>query len=397
MPRNKSVDIQSLLDETFQKWKRGGPDELVIKQKNEYLNKEIFSVTYKLAEGEKKTNLWATVGDKTIQLGIPVPLKPVKVEKPWGHELWYTGMETRGESHIVTPQGDLPLSLYLTLSPKIPRNTPIILIKQLNPRSEPLIGDLYLEAHHTKHEVYFVTRVDRAAWPLGKAKIRLGVNQKIRSEYNSDRDFRQAYLESIQEYQLALSLEENTKESVQDKNRLRQKMNTFTNMVSISEGAIIDVPPLIPHSLQHGVQVLELQTPSYERMIISASQPLATQEAWDSEKAIDEINLSSATIYKQTRSEKGFIPVASPKGFGAWKIPIEPGDTHLFEADLAYGICVTMDGSSIIEGLPQKKNEACFVPSSSLPIHFRNTAKVPAICLVSGPLITDENTWSITS
>ena len=385
MPRNKSVDIQSLLDGALENWKQGGPDELVITRKNEYLDKEIFSVIYKLAEGEEKTNLWATVGDKKIQLEVPVPLKPTKVEKPWGHELWYTGMEARGESHVVTPQGDLPLSRFLTLSPEISRNTPIILIKQLNPHSEPMLGDLYLEAHHTKHEVYFVTNIDRGAWPQGDAKIRLGINQTIRSKYNSDNDFRQAYLESIEEYRLAHDLEDNTKESVQDKIRFRQKMNTFTNMVSVTEGTIIDVPPLIPHSLQHGVQVLELQTPTYERMVISASQPLATLENWDSEQAVNEISFSSATVYKQTKIERGFIPVASPKGFEAWKIQIEPGDTHLFEADLAYGICVTIDGNSVIGELPQTKNEACFIPGSSLPIHFRNTAKVPAVCLVSGP------------
>ena len=53
-----------------------------------------------------------------IDLTQPVRLESVDIAKPWGREIWFTGMEARGESLAVTPTGErLPLSAYLAVDP----------------------------------------------------------------------------------------------------------------------------------------------------------------------------------------------------------------------------------------------------------------------------------------
>ena len=46
------------------------------------------------------------------------------------------------------------------------------------------------------------------------------------------------------------------------------------------------LPPGVLHSLRHGVDVVEFQTPTYERLIAMASQKVLTQPHWDTRKAL---------------------------------------------------------------------------------------------------------------
>ena len=83
----------------------------------------------------------------------PCALRPVTVPKPWGREVWYSGVEARGESGVCTTAGVEPLSQYLG---ERGRTEPVILLKAL----QATTGDLYLEVHETKSEVYVVDRID---------------------------------------------------------------------------------------------------------------------------------------------------------------------------------------------------------------------------------------------
>ena len=48
-----------------------------------------------------------------FDLERPVELVPVTVEKPWGHEVWYSGVEARGESGVSQDGRSARLSEYL--------------------------------------------------------------------------------------------------------------------------------------------------------------------------------------------------------------------------------------------------------------------------------------------
>lgn len=70
------------------------------------------------------------------------------MHKPWGREIWFSGIEARGESGVDCAGEHQPLSLVLE---KLGRDEPVTLLKRLVPST----GNLYVEVHRTKHEVYF--------------------------------------------------------------------------------------------------------------------------------------------------------------------------------------------------------------------------------------------------
>jgi hypothetical protein len=64
-----------------------------------------------------------------VALDEPVRLCPAYIAKPWGQEIWFTGIEARGESGIATNAGELPLSQYLALAPRrLTRRAPLVLL-----------------------------------------------------------------------------------------------------------------------------------------------------------------------------------------------------------------------------------------------------------------------------
>ena len=147
--------------------------------------------------------------------------------------------------------------------------------------------------------MYVVTRVDRSAWPNGTGTIRLGMNQSVRQRYDNDTEFRRAYLTAVQNYErIRRKIDEQraagqpvsaSDEQVEIDHRT--EMESFTATQPLRKGDVVQVGPGIPHSLQHGVQVFEFQTPTYERNIISFNQQVLTQDHWDSSYAIANMSL----------------------------------------------------------------------------------------------------------
>ena len=200
----------------------------------------------------------------------PVVLEPVTVAKPWGSETWYSGIERRGESRVCLGAETEPLSAFLV---RHGRTTPPILLKQLVPST----GHLYLEVHRTKHEVYVVDRVDPAAWPDGRGEVLCGVNPAARSELG-DAGLRRAILSAAQAAERGAA-PPTTLDPLMHRHRL-------------APGDSIEVRPGVPHSLRQGVEVIEFQTPVYERLILAASQPVQTQNHWDSAAAVAAMHLT---------------------------------------------------------------------------------------------------------
>jgi len=174
-----------------------------------------------------------------------------------------------------------------------------VLLKILDPLPDEVLGDLYFEMHEAKQEVYVVTGINRQAWPDGEGGIRFGFNQELRSRFASDDAFKQAYLQAVKHYQqvrqqIDKMLDEKRVPDaslVDQEKDLREKMEGFIAIRKLKLGDVVTVPCYTPHSLQHGVRTVEFQTPVYERKILSFAQKVLTQNHWDTEQALQNVNL----------------------------------------------------------------------------------------------------------
>ena len=194
----------------------------------------------------------------------PTALRPVVVAKPWGQEVWYSGAEARGESGVSTSAGIVPLTQYLG---ERGRARPVILVKAL----EPTTDNLYLEVHETKSEVYVVDRIH------GAGRMLLGPRREVLARMG-EADFRAALRQAAGEAESG----EADLEAVQ----------SFMNPVDLRPGDAVTIPMRVPHSLLRGVHVIEFQTPVFERKILAASQPVATQRGWDVDAAVAAMDLA---------------------------------------------------------------------------------------------------------
>ncbi|MDZ7685160.1 MAG: hypothetical protein U5O39_09310 [Gammaproteobacteria bacterium] len=120
-----------------------------------------------------------------VHLDAPLPLETVRIEKPWGAEFWYTGIEQRG----VCRAAGVPLPWLVELGGEsllgVDDASPILLSRSSAPRPEPVYGDTcILRRREEKIEVYVVTDIDETAWPNGTGwdpiRIRRPVYRPIR-------------------------------------------------------------------------------------------------------------------------------------------------------------------------------------------------------------------------
>ena len=303
-----------------------------------------------------------------LDLTQPRQLATVAIPKPWGQEIWYTGMETRGESAIVVDHTLLPLSNYLALDPRATcAEHDVLLLKVLDPSPAPVIGDLYFEVHREKREVYVVTHIDADAWPNGEGAIRFGMSQTKRSTYASDIDFRTAYLEAVNAYEdIRRKIDTDTKQlEAQEhlekrEHDARQVMESFTALRPLQVGDVVAIPPGTPHSLQHGVRAVEFQTPTYERLIISFAQQVVTQDHWDSEEAVAYLSLDPPTDPVFEAISAGISRIARFPDFNVWRV--HNLSALSLPAHLPYAVCFVVEGEARFNNLNLSTEDACFVP-----------------------------------
>lgn len=265
-----------------------------------------------------------------FQINSPIPLQAVQIPKPWGEEIWFTGIEQRGVSCAVPVSGGaVPLHWLLAAIPDYLMGQEAgqwpVLLKILAPLPDEGLGDLYLELHEEKREVYIITGVDSDAWPGGEGAIRLGVNPDRRQSFPDERHFREAFAEAAEAYeahrhevdhwldqrrqQAGLPLAEPApaawlREQLasqpvawQQRERvLREALESFTRLQPLRVGDVVQVPLHVPHSLQHGVRAVEFQTPVYERKILAFGQKVLTQAHWDSREGAALMTLEQACL-----------------------------------------------------------------------------------------------------
>lgn len=385
-------------------------------------NMEALSVADAFAAICQKNRLTA------FDLDRPMGLGRVQIEKPWGREIWYTGIEPRG---VCSAQGNtganvdnIQLPWLLAAAPKrltAGLHRQLILLKILDPFPEEVLGDLYFELHEEKREVYVVTHVDRRAWPDGKGAIRMGFNQAMRARFDSDEAFRQAYLEAVSSYRLI----RDEIDVVNDGNKIakgldasvpvsgelyaelalmipsdliaaekvaRQRMDEFTCLNPLTVGDVVKVPTYTPHALQHGVRTVEFQTPVYERMILSFGQKVLTQSHWDTERAVESMKLDVEGAFndlEQDSSADGVISelVVEFEDFRVMRVSCQPGSSFSLVARQSYQILMVVQGQLKLSGLEIGPEHACLVPAAYPGGELINDNAQAMIFLLAQPLL----------
>lgn len=302
----------------------------------------------------------------------PIGLLPVAIPKPWGREIWYTGIEARGESRAGSAQASLPLSEYLALAPeRICQGRPLILLKILDPLPTPVLGELYLEVHAQKQEVYVVTAVDRDSWPDGRGRMRYGVNQQLRQAYGSDDAFRAAFLEALGRYEsLRRQIDQGITGLEAAEADARSATLAFTESRELKVGDVISVPTWVPHSLQQGVRVVEFQTPTYERFILSSSQKVLTQDHWDSAHAVAHMQLEVPRAQPIEPVAPGVDRIVRFSDFAVWRARLDAGEALSLPAGLPYALAFCIAGQLSLSGgerpLSLRPGEAALIPTSAV-------------------------------
>lgn len=241
-----------------------------------------------------------------ISLVRPLKLNVHREAKPWGYEVWYTGIESRGVCSVEYASGrTLQLPAYLELSaggrnqrPKKPVALP--LLKILAPKPQMDSGCLYIEVHQEKWETYFVSHVDKSAWPDGSGKVLFGFSASKMAEFDqNEAKFKKSLLDCVHAYQRVRNQLDSVEPSAAPDDLSAQEaelwsvVRSYFEFIDVRVGDVIRVPPFVPHSLQNGVQVVEFQTPTYERLILAFNQKVVTQNHWDTQKALDVARFNS--------------------------------------------------------------------------------------------------------
>ncbi len=328
-------------------------------------------------------------------LGLSPHIEP----KPWGREVWFSGVERRGLSQFRSGDLALPIPWVLAAMPGSHVPERLVLLKILDPLAEEVRGDLYYELHREKREVYVVTHVDTGAWPDGTGYIRYGFNQELRAEYRDDEAFRTAYLTAVDAYEAVRRTidsqqdagEESAEALYQEERELRAAMNRFSAMRPLQVGDVVSVPLDTPHSLQHGVRTIEFQTPVYERLILSFAQKVLTQDHWDTRAAMAVAHLDTPQepAFKVLESGDGVLVerIVDFEDFSVDRVRLDVGAGWHLSAGSDYALGMMVSGELVLEGQVFAPEQAFFLPADYQCQLSEGGAEHPRVFLLARPRI----------
>lgn len=369
----------------------------------------------------------STIDDVARELGIavvdftaPWRLQPVCIPKPWGQEIWYTGIEARGVSQVVSDSGSTPLSWALALDRQRVLGTHATpnLLKILDPLPDEVYGDLYFELHEQKREVYIVTHVDEKAWPEGIGAIRYGFSTDKRALFTSDAEFLAGYREAVRQYHAvrreldarldALRLRDGVglQEPVEamrlkrwlaelpqaiqtEEATLRAQMESFTGLRPLQVGDVLAVPLRTPHALQHGVRTVEFQTPVYERKILSFAQKVLTQDHWDTDEALQLAQLQTPADepFPVLRDSDGVRveQIVAFEDFTVLRLYLQPGAQFGCTMRGDYALLMTVAGQVDCAGVLLGAEQAVLLPACAGAMAVRNAVGTCSELLLARP------------
>jgi hypothetical protein len=318
----------------------------------------------------------------SVVSGEPLRLLPSFISKPWGQEIWFTGVEERGVCRFGTTgsgsvRGQTPIPwLQAALPGDIAgaAGRDLLLLKILDPVAEPVRGELYFELHEVKREIYVITHVDPRAWPDGIGYIRYGFDPERLTRCGSEARFRADYLAAVAAYErVRRRLDtlpddvEPAPELLKQERQLRAQMNDFTHLRPLRRGDVVVVPPLLPHSLQHGVRAIEFQTPVYERRILSFSQRAQTQAHWDTSTAVQQMRLAPpppAPFECLLRAEGVEAErIVDFPDFEVRRITIAQAAGLWLEPLVCYALVMVVEGVLALGGGPLQAEQAALLPA----------------------------------
>jgi hypothetical protein len=348
-------------------------------------------------------------------------LQPVAIAKPWGQEIWYTGIEQRGQSAVTDGRYSVPLPWLMALGADrllcSGAMTPNLL-KVLDPCHEEVFGDLYFELHQQKQEVYVITAISPQAWPGGEGAILYGFSPSKRQIYGDDTRFRNAYLAVVKKYesirrridavfdecrtssglglndpvaaeQLQRWLLKVPKSLVAEEVAARQAMNDFAHVVPLKVGDVVKVDCLIPHGLQHGVRAVEFQTPVYEGKILSFAQKVLTQNHWDTDEAVQLMRLDHGAVENLAVVEKTpafcLEQVVAFDDFFVYRLTLKPKGKYRFPCRGSYFLLMIIAGQICVDSDVLRPENAFLFPATSSPVECINSGTFDAVLLISAP------------
>ncbi len=356
-----------------------------------------------------------------FELGQPMALQTVSIAKPWGREIWYTGIEERGVARFEQGERSIPIPWIIAVAGKAllgENSSDLVLLKVLDPLPDSVYGDLYFELHEEKQEVYVVTHVDENAWPDKTGYIRFSFCQQRKDQYSNESDFKVAFLGAVEAYesvrreiddifdqrriergygllapvdsseqqQWQSELPESLRAKEQD---LRLNMESFSEYLPLRVGDVVKVPCFIPHSLQHGVRTVEFQTPVYERKILSFAQKVLTQEHWDTEAAVacmqtdhtttEAFEVLEKTVHQQVERIVNF------EDFEVHRVTLQGGSSFNMPPQPCYRLCLVIKGPVGINDIQYCAEKAVLIPAFSEGLELVNSGTEEVICLVALP------------
>jgi hypothetical protein len=325
--------------------------------------------------GVEQFATWARLtGSARVRPGDPLSLLPRVIEKPWGREIWYTGIEARGLCRFACGGGDTPIPWLQSVLPDQlagPFGAAPVLLKILDPVATEVVGDLYFELHEEKREVYVVTHVDEQAWPGGIGYIRYGFAPEKLAEYPEEAAFRAAYLQAVLAYEavrreIDAASGQATDKQVSRERELRAAMNAFTHLRPVQTGDVVRVPLRLPHSLQHGVRTIEFQTPVYERKILSFAQKVLTQDHWDTRDAVAQMTLVPPPNDEFERvhqdSQRRVDRIVDFPDFQVLRVALEDRGRHPVEKLATYALVMVVSGRLLVGAQTPGPEEALLLP-----------------------------------
>ncbi len=383
------------------------------------------STTHHSTKLEQALAYWlAEIKTPLFKRQRPLPLQPVRIPKPWGQEIWYTGVEARGIARFGTADRQTLIPHLLAIMPSLlgqATNGPLILLKILDPLPEEIFGDLYFELHNEKREVYIVTHVDRRAWPDGTGHMRLGFQPEAIRRAGSQAAFRRLFLDHVvayrkirfeidrlldarrQEYGFPANQPlplERLKDWLRKippaltarEKRLRQAMEAFYGTLPLQAGDVVQVPLNVPHSLQHGIRTIEFQTPVYERRIVAFGQKVLTQASWDTEQAVEEMEVTTPNrpSLPVLSSQQGLTVqrVVDFADFQVQRITLSAPSEYPIHGN-SYQLLIVVQGNLVVGDQELTKEEAILLPASA-EISIRPRGDTPVTFLIAIPSAADD-------
>jgi len=312
----------------------------------------------------------------SVTPGQLLPLAPTYIPKPWGQEIWFTGVEARGICCFGDGGARVPIPWLQAVMPDDSLGAcgePLVLLKVLDPVSREVTGDLYFELHEEKREVYVVTHVDCNAWPDGIGYIRFGFSPSAVAAAGSEAAFRAAYLDAVKTYEqirreIDAAPEAAGPDLIRREARLRREMEAYTHLHPLQVGDVVAVPLLMPHSLQHGVRTIEFQTPVYERKILSFAQKVLTQGHWDTGEAVEQMRLFPPEQQPfELLVEAGGVRVERIVDFPDFevrRIHIAADSAFDISVGETYGLVMLVQGQLSLEGRRFRSEQAFLIPGN---------------------------------